>query len=124
MELLKGRSPLSGLSPIPTPKHSPMELAHDSYPVRAFIRHKARMKILHANGDTKLCPTIDQTLLRELTETLFQSQKGNAIYAPYPSRKAAEAIEERFADEIATTYRHILSQRANSQIQWLNTLLG
>ncbi|MBD1913017.1 MULTISPECIES: hypothetical protein [unclassified Leptolyngbya] len=100
-----------------------MELTNSSYPVRAFIRHKAEMKIRQAEAAETFCPHVDRMLLKDLATTLFRSQLGTAIYTAYPTRVEAEAIEERFAEELAQTYQHIKQQQTNPDIQKLNQLL-
>lgn len=104
-----------------------MELVSGSYPVRAFIRHKAEQKIagLSEVKDMDLsCPTVDQALLRDLAVTLFQSPQGNAVYQAYPTREAAEAVENAFARELAAIYQQITQRQADPHVQRLNQLLG
>jgi hypothetical protein len=100
-----------------------MELAGDSYPVRAFIRHKAKMRVLEAESMGIGCVAFDEPLLQDLSTTLFQSERGAAVFIAYPSRQAAEAIEDQFALELAEIYRHIKQRKANAQVQRLNSLL-
>lgn len=101
-----------------------MNRTRNYYPVRAFIRHKARMQILASLGDPSLCPAMDQSLLDDLVNTVLQSDRGEPVYAPYPSREAAAKVEDSFAAELATTYEAIMQQRRDRHIQRLNDLLA
>lgn len=69
------------------------------------------------------CLAFDEPLLQELSTTLFQSERGAAIFVAYPSRQAAEAIEDQFALELAETYRYIKQRKTDTQVQRLNSLL-
>lgn len=100
-----------------------MELASNSYPVRAFIRHKAKMRVLEAESMGISCLAFDESLLQELSTTLFQSERGAPIFTAYPNRQAAEAVEDQFALELAETYRYIKQRKTDTQVQRLNSLL-
>jgi len=101
-----------------------MELANPLYPMRAVIRCKARQSILLGVGDSNdASASLDEVLLNDLATTLFQSEQGQVLFTPYSSRAAVNAVEDELAEEIATTYQHIIEQRQNPVVQNLNTLL-
>lgn len=99
-----------------------MELARNSYPVRGFIRHKAKVQILNNQDMDDFCPTVDEDLIRELTNTLLKSERGEAAYRGYPDRETADAVENQFATEVAESYQRIKQQATQSNIQRLNDL--
>jgi hypothetical protein len=100
-----------------------MELARNSYPVRGFIRHKAKMQILTRQAmEDDVCPTVDDDLIRELTQTLLTSERGDAAYRSYPDRETANAVENQFAAEIAESYQRIKQQTTSDTVQRLNQL--
>lgn len=82
------------------------------------------MKIRQTEVDETFCPHVDRMLLKDLAATLFRSEAGTAIYTAYATRLEAEAVEERFADELAQVYQRIKQQQSNPDIQKLNQLLG
>ncbi|GAB4142197.1 MAG: hypothetical protein Fur0046_18550 [Cyanobacteria bacterium J069] len=81
------------------------------------------MRVLQAESIGTGCLTFDESLLQDLSTTLFQSERGAPVFVAYPNRQAAEAIEDRFALELAETYRYIKQKQASKQIQRLNRLL-
>lgn len=92
----------------------------NNYPVRAFIRHKARLKLTQIlTGETD----IDNTLLQDISSTLLQPDISPTAYQPYASRDQAIAIEEQMATEIAETYCRMQRQLKNPLVQQLNQLL-
>ncbi|ASC71069.1 hypothetical protein XM38_020190 [Halomicronema hongdechloris C2206] len=92
----------------------------EHYPVRAFIRHKAQVKLAQMLADEA---EFDRNLLRDISATLLQPDVSPAVYEPCQSRSQAVAIEERTAAEIADTYCRIQRQLANPLVQQLNQLL-
>lgn len=98
-----------------------MELT-SNYPVRAFIRHKAKMQLVESMG-MDICPFLDDELLRELATTLLQSERGQVAFQPYSSREAASAVEDNLAAEIAETYQTIQQRQHDPIVQSLNALL-
>jgi hypothetical protein len=97
--------------------------ANRVYPIRKFIRHKAKMQILRPLEVGEDCPILDETLFQELVDTLFQSEQGRSIYTPCASREQAEQVEDYFAGELATAYLGIKQRQNDPLVRLLNTLL-
>jgi len=98
----------------------------EHYPVRAFIRHKAQVKLtqmLTANAEVNDAEVNDE-LLRDISTTLLQPEVSPAVYEPYARRTQAIAIEEQTATDIAETYCRMQRQLANPLVQQLNQLLA
>ncbi|MBD0270084.1 MAG: hypothetical protein ICV77_17540 [Cyanobacteria bacterium Co-bin8] len=93
------------------------------YPVRLFIRNKARDKLLEALGGNPSEVSLDGPLLWDVTNTLLQPTTSPNLYRPYPSRDLAAQVEEQTADEIASAYIRIKQQATNPLVQRLNQLL-
>jgi hypothetical protein len=92
-------------------------------PMRAAIRSRAKQQML-ANPETcELCASLDEALMRELTVTLFNSEKYKALYRQSRSSEETAEIAEQMSAELATNYRQIIQQKQNPTIQQLNTLL-
>ncbi|EKQ69130.1 hypothetical protein OsccyDRAFT_1744 [Leptolyngbyaceae cyanobacterium JSC-12] len=100
-----------------------MELANLVYPLRAVIRCKAKQQLMTNLDGTGLEEQLDESLLREISQTLFQSERCDAIYEPYATREAATAVEDWAALEIAAIYQRIIQQRQSPTVQSLNALL-
>lgn len=81
------------------------------------------MRVLEAESMGISCLAFDESLLQELSTTLFQSERGAPIFTAYPNRQAAEAVEDQFALELAETYRYIKQRKTDTQVQRLNSLL-
>lgn len=105
-----------------------MDSTHQTYPVRLFIRHKARMNLvadlqkLAASGHLK-DGSIDETLFADVIETFLQSESGSEAYQPCDSRHQALLIEDQLAQKIAETYLQIMQKKENALVQKLNNLL-
>lgn len=100
-----------------------MEFANPIYPIRAVIRCKAKQQLMTNIDGSSLEERLDDALLNELATTLFQSERCNAVYEPYPTRDAASAVESEVALELAATYQRIMEQRNSPIVQTLNALL-
>jgi hypothetical protein len=99
-----------------------MELIGD-YPIRAFIRHKAKMQIIGNSLTQNFCPDFDEELLKDLSKTLLQSNKVKELYRPYRSRDEANMAEDEIATELAAVYKHVKQQQDDPLVQSLNALL-
>jgi hypothetical protein len=99
-----------------------MELIGD-YPMRAFIRHKAKMQILGNSLTQNFCPDFDEELLKDLSKTLLQSTKMKELYRPYRSRDEADKAEDEIATQLAAVYKQIKQQQDDPLVQGLNALL-
>lgn len=100
-----------------------MQPAQVSYPVRLFIRHKAKMKLSSALSRQHLGADIDLVLLQEITNTVLQPSVNPAIYQAYGSRELAIQVEESVSDAIASAYLRILQRRNHPDVERLNQLL-
>ncbi|HEY9877319.1 MAG TPA: hypothetical protein V6D29_02630 [Leptolyngbyaceae cyanobacterium] len=100
-----------------------MQSINTAYPVRMFIRHKARHKLAEALQLTQAEPTFDAPLFWDVTNTLLQPSTSPNLYRPYPSRDQAAQVEEHTADAIASAYLRIKQQASDPLVQDLNKLL-
>lgn len=101
-----------------------MELTNSSFPIRAFIRHKAKVRIINPFNTAGLCPSFDEKLLKELAATLFRSTQWRESFRPYPTREAADAVEDDLAADLAEMYRRVKQNQADPLVQRLNALLS
>lgn len=100
-----------------------MSYVSGSYPMKMFIRHKAKE---HLNGDVELRSLrepLDDGLFQELTSNLFRSEVAQALERPQRTREKAEQIEDRLALEIAERYKQIKLRQLSPLVQRLNSLL-
>jgi len=93
-------------------------------PMRAVVRCKAKQKMLAESDVTSFCMSIDESLLKELTNTLFCSDNYLNQYQHCRSQAEADAIADQMATELSLTYQQIKQQQNDSVIQKLNTLFN
>lgn len=66
---------------------------------------------------------LDETLFAEIAATTFHQEQHPELYQSHSSRQDVTHIEEAIATEIVSTYKRILTNRADQRIQNLNALL-
>lgn len=120
------------------------------YPIRSFIRFQAQQQLLsqtHADESRQslqgfstqesaevpfhripvpVCidtTTLDRALLKDITLTLFESDRHPELYRPCQDILEATAIEEAIASEIVVTYLRIKQNEQHPAVQALNKLL-
>jgi vacuolar-type H+-ATPase subunit C/Vma6 len=75
-----------------------------------------------ANGYFEWAET-DETLLKELAETLFQSNRYRTLYEQCQSQQDGSDLERVLIDELVETYQQISNRQQASIVQQLNALL-
>jgi hypothetical protein len=100
-----------------------MEVAGKSYPMRAFIRHKAKEQLRQELDTLVPSEPLDEALFLELAATTFRAEKNQTFHRPCLLREEAAEIENRIAAELVEAYRWIKSRQKSSIVQKLNTLL-
>jgi vacuolar-type H+-ATPase subunit C/Vma6 len=65
----------------------------------------------------------DETLLKELAETLFQSSRYRTLYAQCQSQQDGSDLERVLINELVETYQEISNRQQASIVQRLNALL-
>lgn len=100
-----------------------MELAGNYYPMRAFIKYKAKEQLRIEFDMYSAWDSLDEELFLEIATTLFQPEKNQELYQKCYSREKSAAIENRIADELVQTYKQIKSRQNNPIVQRLNALL-
>ena len=66
---------------------------------------------------------LDSALLKEISTTLFNSERYPELYRPCKDIIEATAIEDAIALEIVVTYRRIKENQQRAEVQHLNNLL-
>lgn len=66
---------------------------------------------------------VNETLLNEIASTTFQPNRHPELYRGYSTPEEAAIIEQHVAAELIATYERIIINRADEQIQQLNSLL-
>lgn len=105
-----------------------MRQVEGSYPIKLFIRHKAKQALtaemeITARAQYELPEGFDDALFQEITRTLFRSNAAEELDRRCRDRREAAAIEDRFATEIASIYRTIKQRSRADVVQQLNQLL-
>lgn len=100
-----------------------MEPVNSVFPVKMFIRHKARQKLVAFFRSSSEEAELDEALLNDVANTLLQPATSSQVYQPCRCRDEAIRIEEEVADSIAATYLRIRRQQSDPLIQQLNNLL-
>ena len=101
-----------------------MELVNRHRPHRAVIRCKAKMHLLETTDEHfDWDKPFDDTLLKELSTSLFQSNQYQIFFEQCHSKQEAKAVEDRLAQALADTYRRILERQQDPVVQSLNALL-
>ncbi|MEO0456330.1 MAG: hypothetical protein AAF152_07055 [Cyanobacteria bacterium P01_A01_bin.114] len=93
------------------------------YPLRSLIRHKAMAQIRMSEAAYKASIPWDQTLFKDLADTLLDPRWRVELRRRHVSRAAAAAVEDRLADTLANTYQTVQKQRQSALVQKLNALL-
>ncbi|MGF1537607.1 MAG: hypothetical protein ACFB4J_14150 [Elainellaceae cyanobacterium] len=120
------------------------------YPIRSFIRFQAQQQLLSQVNQASepqspqrfsvqggaealfhrapgpICidaSTLDSALLKDITATLFESDRHPELYRPCQDILEATAIEEAIASEIVVTYLRIKQNEQHPAVQALNKLL-
>lgn len=92
-------------------------------PHRAVIRCKAKMQLVQAAAECFEWSETDETLLKELSETLFQSNRYQSLYAQCQSKQDESRTEQVLVNELVETYRQVSMRQQVSIVQQLNALL-
>lgn len=101
-----------------------MELVDSHRPHRAVIRCKAKMQLMETADDCfRWNDPFDDTLLKDLAAGLFQSQQYRVFFEQQHSKSEVKEVEDRLAEELASTYRNILKRHQDPVVQSLNALL-
>ena len=100
-----------------------MKPRNGDYPVRMFIRHKAMLRLQDAAVWVENNGPVDESLFKDITETLFNAEANPELYQSYASREKAAEVEDRIVAEIVRTYQHIRSQIQDPLVQRLNALI-
>lgn len=100
-----------------------MEFNNPFLPMRSVIRCKAKQRLMTGTDGNPSLESIDEDLLKEVAMTLFRSNQSRSLRESYPSRAAANEVEDWAATELAVSYRRITQQRQHSIVQNLNSLL-
>lgn len=100
-----------------------MQSTNGAYPVRLFIRHKVRAKLVQALDLNSEETTLDAPLLWDVTNIGLQPRTSPDLYRPYPTRDQAAQVEDRTANKIAAAYIRIKQQSSDPRVQDLNRLL-
>mgnify|MGYP001795453744 CR=1 FL=1 len=93
------------------------------YPLRSVIRcvAKAHLTVTPEAYESNLL--WDEALFTELTCTFLQPAVQPLLASPCESRDQAALVEGQLAQSLVNTYRRIMQQRQDIQIQQLNALL-
>lgn len=93
------------------------------YPLRSVIRcvAKAHLTVTPEAYEAELA--WDEALFIELTTTFLQPAVQPLLTSAYGSRDEAAVVEGQLAKSLVNTYRQIVRQRQDAQVQQLNALL-
>jgi hypothetical protein len=101
-----------------------MESVNYHRPHRAVIRSKVKMQLLEAVDDClEWNEPFDDTLLKDLATSLFQSNRYRGFFETYHSKQEVNEIEDQMAQELAAIYQNILKRHQDPLVQSLNALL-
>lgn len=104
--------------------HIVMEFVNRYRPHRAVIRCQAKMQLLETADDCQIWGEhLDETLLKELAASLFQAQSYRIFFEECHSKHEVNEVEAMLAQELADTYRTIVSRSQHPVVQSLNSLL-
>lgn len=81
------------------------------------------MHLLQAANDDFEWAETDEMLLKELAETLFQSNRYRTLYAQCQSQQDGSGLEQVLIYELVETYQQISNRQQASIVQQLNALL-
>ncbi|MEA5462739.1 hypothetical protein [Leptothoe sp. PORK10 BA2] len=93
------------------------------YPLRSIIRCIAKTNLTITPEACESGLVWDEALFSELAATYLQPTVQPLLTSGYQSRNEASAIETEMATLLVKTYQHILKQRENEKVQYLNELL-
>ncbi len=93
------------------------------YPLRSVIRCIAKTNLTVTPEACESGFVWDEALFTELAATHLQPSVQPLLTLGYESREQASAIETEMAQDLVKTYRRILEQREDKQVQQLNCLL-
>jgi hypothetical protein len=68
--------------------------------------------------------SINEALLKELSKSLFTSNKYRIFFEQGHPRATVSGVEDQLAEELAETYRTIQERYHDPQVQRLNSLLS
>ncbi len=100
-----------------------MDTTSNTFPMRVFIKHKAKEQLKRDPEMSRFCCPLDEELFEELAKTLFQAEMNQVLYQQCHSSSEARAIEEQVAADLVETYLHIQLRQRDSLVQSLNALL-
>lgn len=101
-----------------------MNVSPSHYPMRKFIRRKAKEQLLNSLSTDQACQEFDQQLFGEIAANIFTAQQGLTLDQPCQSRREADEVENRLVAELVTTYQQIKLRQQDPLVQSLNALLG
>lgn len=67
--------------------------------------------------------SLDETLLKELSAVLFQSNQYQTLFQQCQSRQDINHIEDKLVRELVETYQQISNRQCDPIVQSLNALL-
>ena len=93
------------------------------YSMRSVIRCRAKQRLLIDPDYSESIESIDDSLLKELAATLFQTKRYQPLIAGCDLKQELVSLENALIAELAATYLTLWQQRSQPIIQHLNSLL-
>jgi hypothetical protein len=91
--------------------------------MRSVIRCRAKQRLLIDPDYSESLESIDDSLLKELATTLFQTSRYSKLIAGCDSELELASLEDAFVAELVATYLTLWHQRSQPMVQHLNSLL-
>lgn len=93
------------------------------YSMRSVLRCRAKQRLLIDPDFSDAIESIDDSLLKELASTLFQTKRYQPLIAGCDSELELVSLENGLIAELVATYLTLWQQRSQPMIQHLNSLL-